>query len=177
MKKKSEKPKYGLYAIRIIATLFSVIEIIGLLLLLSGYAFNNIYLTIRGGTITAFGLQKIHLESGASAIITFTWNSSSFVKGDYILIAIAEPISGEIQLADNIFTDAWVIFAMIGDVTGPAGWPDRKVDMRDMFEVARTFGISSVHLLWNPNCDFNDDGKVDMRHLYVVARNLGKMDL
>jgi len=126
---------------------------------------------------TAFGLQEIHLESGASAIITFTWNSSSFAKGNYTLIAIAEPISGETQLADNTFTDAWVIVAMIGDVTGPAGWPDRKVDMRDVFEVARTFGINSVHLLWNPNCDFNDDGKVDMRDVYVVARNFGKTDL
>jgi len=59
MKKGSDKPKYGLYAIRIIATLFSVIEIIGLLLLLAGYAFNNIYLTIGGGIITAFGIYMI----------------------------------------------------------------------------------------------------------------------
>jgi SAM-dependent methyltransferase len=59
MKKRSDKPKYGLYAIRIIATLFSVIEIIGLLLLLAGYAFNNIYLTIGGGIITAFGIYMV----------------------------------------------------------------------------------------------------------------------
>jgi ubiquinone/menaquinone biosynthesis C-methylase UbiE len=57
--KRSEKPKYGLYAIRIIAILFSVIEIIGLLLLSAGYVFHITYLTIGGWTITAFGIYMI----------------------------------------------------------------------------------------------------------------------
>jgi arsenite methyltransferase len=58
-KERSEKPKYGLYAIKIIAILFSVIEIIGLLLLSAGYAFNNIYLMIGGWIITVFGIYMI----------------------------------------------------------------------------------------------------------------------
>jgi len=58
-KKRSEKPKYGLYAIKIIAILFSVIEIIGLLLLSAGYAVNITYLTIGGWIITAFGIYMI----------------------------------------------------------------------------------------------------------------------
>jgi arsenite methyltransferase len=58
-KKRSEKPKYGLYAIKIITILFSIIEIIGLLLLSAGYAFNITYLTISGWIITAFGIYMI----------------------------------------------------------------------------------------------------------------------
>jgi ubiquinone/menaquinone biosynthesis C-methylase UbiE len=58
-KKRSEKPKYGLYAIKIIAMLFSVIELVGLLLLSAGYAFNITYLTIGGWIITAFGIYMI----------------------------------------------------------------------------------------------------------------------
>jgi arsenite methyltransferase len=59
-KKRSEKTKYGLYAIKIIATLFSVVEIIGLLLVLAGnFVFNNIYLTIGGGIISIFGIYMI----------------------------------------------------------------------------------------------------------------------
>jgi arsenite methyltransferase len=58
-KKRSEKPKYGLYAIKIIAILFSVIEIVGLVLLSAGYAFSITYLTIGGWTITAFGIYMI----------------------------------------------------------------------------------------------------------------------
>jgi ubiquinone/menaquinone biosynthesis C-methylase UbiE len=58
--KRSKKPKYGLYAIKIIATLFSVIEIIGLLLLSAGYlVLNNTYLEIAGAIISAFGVYMI----------------------------------------------------------------------------------------------------------------------
>jgi ubiquinone/menaquinone biosynthesis C-methylase UbiE len=61
MKKKSnEKPKYGLYAIKIIAILFSAVEIIGLLLVLAGYfVFNTTFLTVGGGIISAFGIYMI----------------------------------------------------------------------------------------------------------------------
>ena len=59
-KKRSEKPKYGLYAIRIIAILFSIIEIIGFLLLSAGYiVFNNTYLTISGWIMTSFGIFMV----------------------------------------------------------------------------------------------------------------------
>jgi arsenite methyltransferase len=59
-KKRSEKPKYGFYAIKIIAILFFVVEIIGLLLLSVGYfVFNNRYLMIGGWLITAFGIYMI----------------------------------------------------------------------------------------------------------------------
>jgi ubiquinone/menaquinone biosynthesis C-methylase UbiE len=59
-KERSEKPKYGLYAIKIVAILFSVIEIIGLLLLSVGYfVFNNTYLTICGGLIIVFGVYMV----------------------------------------------------------------------------------------------------------------------
>ena len=59
-KKRSQKPKHGLYAIKIIAILFSVIEIIGLLLLSAGYfVFNDTYLTIGGTIIAAFGIYMI----------------------------------------------------------------------------------------------------------------------
>ena len=59
-KKRSEKPKYGLYAIRIIAILFSIIEIIGVLFLSAGYvAFNNTYLAIIGWIVTSFGIFMV----------------------------------------------------------------------------------------------------------------------
>jgi arsenite methyltransferase len=59
-KKRSEKPKYGLYAIKIIAILFSVIEIIGLLLFSAGYfILKNTYLTIGGGIIAAFRIYMV----------------------------------------------------------------------------------------------------------------------
>lgn len=59
-KEKGEKPKYGFYAIRIIAILVVVIEIIGLLLLSAGYfILKNEFLTISGWIIIAFGIYMI----------------------------------------------------------------------------------------------------------------------
>lgn len=59
-KKRSEKPKYGLYAIKIIAILFSIIEIIGFLLLSAGcVVFNNTYLIIGGWIVASFGIYMI----------------------------------------------------------------------------------------------------------------------
>jgi ubiquinone/menaquinone biosynthesis C-methylase UbiE len=57
---RARKPKYGLYAIKIIVILFSVIEIIGLLLLSVGcFVFNNTYLIIGGVIVVAFGIYMI----------------------------------------------------------------------------------------------------------------------
>jgi len=108
--------------------------------------------------------------------ITFLWNTTGVAKGNYTITAKATPVPDETDTTDNTLTDGWVIVAMIADITGPEGYPDGKVDMRDVYLVARRFGIKPGHPLWNPNCDFNDDEKIDMRDIYVVARNFGKKD-
>jgi len=110
------------------------------------------------------------------ATITLTWNTTGVAKGNYTVTAHAEPVIGETDTTDNTLTDGWVIVAMVADITGPDGYPDGKVDMRDVYLVARRFGIKPGHPLWNPNCDFNDDEKIDMRDIYLVARNFGKKD-
>jgi len=142
----------------------------------------------------AIATQVVTLESGASTTITFTWTTVDFVKGNYTISAYAQPVPGETDTTDNTFVDGWIIVAMPGDITGPDGWPDGKVDMRDVYLVARGFGAEHVtdpddprHCeYWHktpcgscphtPNADINCDGKIDMRDIYVVARNFGKTD-
>ena len=68
--------------------------------------------------------------------------------------------------------------AMVGDITGPDGWPDGKCDMRDIGVVARNFGQAVPPA--NSNCDLTGptvgvpDGKIDMHDIGLVARNFGK---
>ena len=99
---------------------------------------------------------------------------------------------GETDTIGNTYTNGYVIVAMVGDLTGPENYPDRKCDMRDIYLVARGFGAEHVtdpndprHCqYWHttpcgscphtPNADINNDGKVDMKDVYVVARNFGK---
>ncbi len=60
---------------------------------------------------------------------------------------------------------------MIGDITGPNGWPDGKVDMRDISSVARRFQARPGDILWDPNADINSDGKIDMVDIGTVAKH------
>jgi len=51
---------------------------------------------------------------------------------------------------------------------------DRKVDMQDIYMVARHFGSYPGHPRWNPGADLNTDSKVDMKDIWTVAKNFGK---
>jgi hypothetical protein len=125
---------------------------------------------------TAIETQEITLEKGASAALTFTWNTTGFAKGNYTINAYAWPVQGETDLADNTFIDGWVIVAMAGDITGPAGWPDGKVDIRDVSKVARLFGVSYPNPKYDTNCDINNDGVIDIKDVAFVSKQFGKID-
>jgi len=120
--------------------------------------------------------REIMLNYNQTATITFAWDTTGFAKGNYTISAYAWPVLGETNTADNSLINGWVIVAMVGDITGHNGWPDGKVDMRDISLVARLFGTYKGHLNYNPNCDINCDGKIDMKDVAIVARNFGKTD-
>jgi len=63
---------------------------------------------------------------------------------------------------------------LVGDLTGPDGEPDGKVNMRDIALVARAFGSYPGDENWNPIADLYPDGKINMRDIAIVARNYGK---
>jgi hypothetical protein len=125
---------------------------------------------------TIIASQNVTLTSGNSTTVTFTWNTTGFAKGNYTISAYAWPVPGETNTANNNFTDGWVVVAMVGDITGPSGWPDGTVDGRDISTVARSFGTVPGDPLWNANCDINNDGTVDGRDISTVAKNFGQVD-
>jgi hypothetical protein len=128
--------------------------------------------------ITAIQTKTLTLTSGNSTTITFTWNTTGFAKGNYTISAVVDTVIGEADTADNTFTDGWVIVAMVGDVTGPDGWPDGKVDMiYDIRSVAKLFGVEYPDPKYVANYDINDDGKIDMiNDIRTVAKQFGKTD-
>jgi hypothetical protein len=52
---------------------------------------------------------------------------------------------------------------------------DRKVDMIDLWLIAKAFGSIPQSSNWNPLADINFDGKVDMIDAWEVARKFGKV--
>ncbi|NIN53171.1 MAG: hypothetical protein GTO23_08460 [Nitrososphaeria archaeon] len=65
---------------------------------------------------------------------------------------------------------------MVGDITGPDGWPDGKCDMRDIGSVARLFGVIYPDPRYKANCDVVYDLKIDMKDIGNVARHFGEID-
>jgi hypothetical protein len=138
--------------------------------------FNEAFDTTVYANTTSIASQYVTLSSGTSTTLAFAWNTSGFVKGNYTISAYAWPVPGETSTADNNFTDGWVIISMVGDITGPDGWPDGICDMRDIRMVAKLFGVTYPDSKYNPNCDINDDLIIDMKDIRAVAKQFGKTD-
>jgi hypothetical protein len=120
------------------------------------------------------------LVNGESETRVLGWNTTNIAKGNYTITMYAWSVTNELDLADNVLINGWIIVSMIGDITGPDGWPDGKCDMRDVGLVARYFGQDVPPA--PANCDVTGpttgtpDGKIDMRDIGLVARHFGETD-
>jgi parallel beta-helix repeat protein len=127
---------------------------------------------------TPINSTSLPLNSGSDVMITFTWNTSGFAKGNYTISAYALPVSGETNTTNNNCTDGWVIVAIAGDVTGQKGVPDGQVNLMDVYKVAMQFGSSAPTWdpYWGPVCDVNNDGTVNLIDYYRVCMCFGQTD-
>jgi hypothetical protein len=97
----------------------------------------------RSGVDMLIQAQNVTLQPQSSVELMFIWDTVSFTKGNYTIIAAADTLPWEVDTADNELTDGWVLLTMVGDITGPDKWPDGKVDMRDIGLAASHFGETS----------------------------------
>lgn len=88
----------------------------------------------------------------------------------------APPVPNETDTTNNNSTDGYVIVTIVGDIYGPDGWPDSKVDIRDIAAVAKLFGVDYPKPNYNPNCDIIYDLKIDINDIATVARHSGEVD-
>ena len=125
---------------------------------------------------TPIAIESVFLENGTLTVLNIVWNTTGFAKGNYTITATADAVQGEIDVADNAFTDGWIVVSMVGDVTGPDGWPDGKVNMRDIGAIARCFGTQAGDPEYEANYDIVYDGKINMRDVGLAARHFGETD-
>jgi uncharacterized repeat protein (TIGR02543 family) len=117
------------------------------------------------------GTSDVTLNSGDSAVIILIWNTSGFVTGNYTIRALAYPAPNETNLSDNMLYDGTIQVTIIGDITGPTGRPDGKIDMFDIGNVARRFMAIPPSPDYNLNFDINGDGIINMADIGTVARH------
>jgi uncharacterized repeat protein (TIGR01451 family) len=143
-----------------------------------GYFAETVNTTLYANS-TTIGSQNITLTGRSENDIIFVWNTTNFQIGNYTISAYAEPVSGETYTADNSFVDSWVtIVSLVGDITGPDGFPDGECDIRDVSLVARNFGLTVPPA--PANCDLTGptagvpDGEIDIRDVSLVAKHFGE---
>ena len=120
---------------------------------------------------TQINQTQITLASGASATITFTWNTTGYAKGNYTVGAHATPLPGETDTYDNTHIDGTILVTIAGDVNG-----DGIVDIFDLNIAGKAYGSFAGDPRYSPEADINSNGHVDMRDIMVIARNYGKTD-
>jgi parallel beta-helix repeat protein len=120
-----------------------------------GHYTETFNVTIYANT-TEIGKQLVTLSSGNITTVSFVWNSSGFVKGNYIISAYASPVSGETDTGDNSYTGGMVEVLWKGDVN-----KDDVVDGQDAVIIIDAIPSYPGHPNWNPYADINGDDVVD----------------
>jgi len=121
---------------------------------------------------------------GYSPISNYNWNF-----GDGTIINTANPITTysytqpanytvTLTITDSVGrTDATSKIIQVYNVTGHP-WDvngDGKVDITDIFLVAKAYGSLPGFPGWDPRCDVNGDGKVDIVDIFLVAKHYGEV--
>jgi predicted GH43/DUF377 family glycosyl hydrolase len=121
--------------------------------------------------MTPIETHTVLLSGGDSVNVTFSWNTSAFVKGDYIISAYATEALGETDTTDNTLIDGAVYVGIPGDVDG-----NRIVNMLDLYKVALVFGATRDNPIYVANCDIEDNGMINMLDLWITAMHFGQTD-
>lgn len=118
-------------------------------------------------------LANITLAIGDFKNITFLWNTTDFVKGNYMISAYATPVDGETKTANNNFTYGFIKLTVPGDFDG-----DFDVGSADFALLAVAYGSTprkpGLIGYWNPNCDVDCNNKVGPFDFAVLCVNYGK---
>ena len=118
---------------------------------------------------TAIGEATITLESRASIVVNFVWNTTGWSKGYYILSALALPVTNETNTFDNTYIDGFIFLTIPGDVDG-----DRDIDIFDAVKIARIYGSQIDDIEYDPICDINDDGTIDIFDIVIAVSKYGQ---
>jgi parallel beta-helix repeat protein len=129
----------------------------------------NINVTIYANTTIIGENNNITIADRSSTILTVTWNTSGFAKGNYTLWAYAEPVQGETETTDNTFTDSVVYIGVSGDING-----DGTVDIFDAIILSSAFGAKSSDPNWNPNIDFDNTNEIDIFDAIILSTHFGE---
>jgi hypothetical protein len=153
-----------------------------------GFAF-SVYLTVRdqGTSPETFNVTtyantiflnrtELTLDSGTEATLNYTFNTSLWAYGNYVITVCADVVSGENVTSNNNGTCASPVHVGVpGDVSSSLeGIYDGVVNMRDVGYLVTVFNARKGSTKWNPNADVNNDGVVNLRDIALAVYYFNK---
>jgi hypothetical protein len=82
-----------------------------------GYSTETFNVTLYANIIP-LASQDVTVTSKKSKTITFAWNTTNYVLGNYTIKAIADIVEGEIDIANNTLIDGGLLVTKVGDFGG-----------------------------------------------------------
>lgn len=120
---------------------------------------------------TPIGSQGVNLVAQASDVVTFTWNTTSFPRGDYLLKANASSVDGETYTGDNTLTHENVRVKLLGDVDD-----NGIVDISDLHALSAAYDSVPQSPNWNKEADMNGDNEVNDLDLSALIQKYSKTE-
>jgi len=119
-------------------------------------------------TTTILTLNGLVMTGKNRTILTYTWQTSGYSRGNHSVSATATTVPGETDTTDNNCT--WIVHVGVpGDVSSSTqGVYDKKCDMKDIAYLVTLFNTKPTSPNWNPNADVNNDSAVNMRDIAIA---------
>ncbi len=133
-----------------------------------GYPVETFNVTVFGNA-SVIATREITLMGGNSITLTFTWNTSSFAKGTYIIRGYITPVPGETDTANNMYDGDSVIVTVPGDVDATF-----TVTILDVVKITGIYASKQGDPNFNPNSDINNDGKITILDVVICTGHYGQ---
>jgi len=113
--------------------------------------------------------QVVNLAQGANTTLTFNWNTTGVVSGNYTISVEVSIVPDELNTDNNIFRNGKIRINIPGDIDG-----DGYVGSSDFSVLAGAYGSSSGDPAYDARADIDGDGYVGSSDFSVLAGNYGK---
>ena len=96
-------------------------------------------------------------------MVEYTWNTTDFPRGNYVVAVYTTSIQNELDTSDNMLVERSFVITIMGDVDG-----DLDVDVFDVDAVAGAYGPIKYDREYTGNYDLIWDGKIDIFDVVLV---------
>jgi len=123
-------------------------------------------LTVYWNNTNVIGTTSVSLLIGETKIVQFSWFANQTRYLNYTISAVATPVLGEVDTADNTFVGDTVTIVWLGDVDA-----DKEVTILDIVRITGIYASKYPQSLYNPNSDLDCDGEITILDVVICTGN------